>query len=153
MGNWTRGEQIAAIMAILVVGGGLWNIIRSLLARDRKTVDKAEEAMWKRLDDLRKDLDQTKVDYGVLKEQVRHLPDREALHNRFQELQDRLDDRLSELSKQMREAFSLAATKFRCPHSMSNEETNPGTSIHLTGSGAKILGPLLEAAQREGRRP
>jgi hypothetical protein len=83
----------------------------------------------------------------VLKEQVRQLPDKDALHEKFEALQERLDQKLDRISEQVQEAFQVAASKFRCPHN-----ADPDQRITLTGSGAKILGPLLEAAQREGRR-
>lgn len=151
--NWTTGEILSLLMVVLVVTGGIWGVIKGLLLSDRKHVDEQAKAMWRRLDELRADLVRTQIEQGVIKEQVRQLPDKDALHAKFQELQEKLDQKLERISEQVQEVFSEAASKFRCPHATDLED--PRSSIHLTGSGAKILAPLLEAAQRDGglRRP
>jgi len=146
--TWTTGEILSLAMVVLVVTGGIWGVIKGLLARDRKSVDDQAKAMWKRLDELRAELVKTQIEQGVIKEQVRQLPDKDALHEKFQDLQEKLDQKLERISEQVQEAFSVAASKFRCPHAVDVED--PAKHITLTGSGAKILAPLLEAAQREG---
>lgn len=141
-------ENILGIIAlILVVSGGVWGIIKTLLVRDRKGVDDQAKAIWKRLDELRADLVRTQIEAGVLKEQVRQLPDKDALHEKFEALQERLDQKLDTISKQVQEAFAVAASKFHCPHAAEASRT---PAVRLTQSGAKLLAPLLEEAQREG---
>lgn len=143
---WTRAEILSLIAVILVLGGGIWGIIRSLLARDRNTVDKNEGALWKRLDELRSEQVKIKIEQGVLRERVRAMPDHDELHEKFEAMQEKLDKKLSLISQQVQEAFAAAASRFKCPHAAED----PSKRITLTDSGAKILAPLLKAAEREG---
>ena len=136
-------EVLSIITLVLVAVGGAWGIIRTLLIRDRNNVEKNESALWKRVEAFRSELTALQVAQGVLKSRLEELPDHSDLHDRLQEMQDRMDKRLEKLTDEMRQIMSTAASKFRCPAS------EPG--MRLTDSGAKLLAPLLDQARREGR--
>jgi len=98
--------NILTVCALLIaVFGGLWGIVRSLLARDRKTVEDQQAAMWRRLDTLRNDLQEAQVKQAELKARLDAAPDWEM---RIRDLEVRLEKKLDSLFDQIRDLYSQA---------------------------------------------
>lgn len=99
-------ELIASwALVVLAVGGGLWGIIKTLLARDRKAVEDQQAAMWRRLDEVKKELQSALVEQARLKERVDSTPDWET---RFQAMESRLEGKFKDIMDQIRELYMQA---------------------------------------------
>lgn len=120
-------EIIGGIALLLGIAGGVWGVIKGLLARDRKSVDdraeaeskvnkEVQSAIWRRLDELRSEVNQVRIDQEVLKERIRSMPDHDALHAKLEAIEERLEKKLDVLVKQVQEAFAVATARFKCPH-------------------------------------
>lgn len=105
-------------LALVIIGlcGGVWGIIKALLYRDRKNVEDQQQAMWKRVDEIRKELTDARRDLDVLRERVRGLPDHDALQDKIDSMEEKLERKFDALAQRIQEVFEQASLRFRCPH-------------------------------------
>jgi gas vesicle protein len=109
--NLSQIVSAAAVMA--VISGGIWGIIRSLLARDRKSVEDQQTAMWKQLNSLRQELKEAQIELGKLKERIQLTPDWDK---RIQLMEEKLEKRFDKISTEFREFFTKAFETFQQKH-------------------------------------
>lgn len=102
-------EWIALASLILVVLGGISYIIRWFAVRDRERIDKEAAAMWRRIDEMRKDINAAQTDLQVLHETVKSFPTRDDIWA----LERRIQDRMAKLTSDFGEM--LQSIKFTCP--------------------------------------
>jgi hypothetical protein len=111
----TDGAQhdwILVIPSMLVIIGWVGSVIRSLLHRDRASIDKDGEStkaelkvLWGRIDTLRSEVDVCKMDVAVLKSQVASLPDATVLSERLDTFETKLEKRFERLEERFLEAL------------------------------------------------
>jgi len=135
MNELTPSLVLQILVAVMVIVGGLWGVIKMLLSWNRKSSEEraadaarinedARKALLRRLDDLRTDVVNMQIAQGVLRERVNSMPDHDVMHERFRDLEEKMDKKLDYMLKQVQETFSLAASKFKCPY-----DTNSGSTF------------------------
>jgi gas vesicle protein len=106
-----NAEALIAIVALaFVVFGGIWGIVKTLLMRDRKTVEDQQKAMWQQLDKLRGELQEARLEQERIKERMSMSPDWEE---RIQAMEARLEKRFDDLMREFREFYAEAFKTFQ----------------------------------------
>lgn len=99
---------ISALGAIAGCGTLTWIIIRAHQEDDASR----RAAVWKRMEELRGDLESAKRDLAKLREKILALPSRDLLDERLGKLEEKMETRLEGLSRQLQDVL-LAVTQGR----------------------------------------
>ena len=100
---------------VLVPLGGVLGIIRWFAERDRAALDQALKAANEDIDELRADLSTAEKDLAILREQIKNLPDKDLLYQRFADMENKIDVKLETLTARLSEIMTKFAEGFRCP--------------------------------------
>lgn len=104
-------EHAIAILAIVgAAAGGVWGVIKSLLARDRKVIEDQQKTMWEQIEKLRSELLEARFEQERLKERMALSPDWEG---RITQMEERLEKRFDDLLVQFRDFYQQAFKTFQ----------------------------------------
>jgi hypothetical protein len=107
-------DQIPSwFMAFVTLAALLWAIVQFFTNRK----DAHDERTQRLIEDIQKEIVAIQVEQGILREQIRNMPDQSALREAIQEMEERLEKRLDAAVKRFEDVLSSAA-KFRCPHEL-----------------------------------
>ena len=77
----------------------------------------SSSAVWKRIDEMRVEIDKAKVDLALLQATVQNLPSHDHLRERMESLEDKIDKKLDRLRDELKEIFETTVSKWACPKS------------------------------------
>jgi hypothetical protein len=101
--SFETSEILSAVGLLFVSIGGAWTVARAV-----STNSKARTAvMWKKIDELKKDVADIKTEQAVLKHAVSTLPTRDALSMELRESEKRIEHKLEIVSENFNQIVML----------------------------------------------